>query len=301
MTASNLRRLGVLTVLVGIMLLAVVLLAGSYIEVGITDAVEAARITATASRISGVPQAVADDAAALAHELYGNSREKYEEFARQLVGNYLEAQDKDFVIVFNSGGWGWKSVDASPGWQSIIDGVREELAAEDYTAVMFNYRRTSENMRGLAKEFVEAANGYPAKARDLAYQVRFITTHAPEVRVILAGESNGTVISDTAMDLLRDEPRVYSIQTGPPFWHHPMTMDRTLVLRDNGTRPDTFTQGNIPVMLWASIRSFLGLSPPDEAAGTVMNMLRAPGHDYSWDYPVVYTEIVSFLRENFSR
>jgi len=65
------------------------------------------------------------------------------------------------------------------------------------------------------------------------------------IRVIVAGESTGTVVADGAMSILRDNPRVYSIQTGTPFWHRPLSLDRTLLMNSNGKTIDTFSHGNI--------------------------------------------------------
>ena len=84
------------------------------------------------------------------------------------------------------------------------------------------------------KEFFEAATHYPHKAKDLAERVEFLTDHLPDLKVIIAGESTGTVISDKTMGILKDEPRVYSIQTGTPFWHKPVDLDRTLLMNSNG-------------------------------------------------------------------
>ncbi|MFH1169633.1 MAG: hypothetical protein V1691_02950, partial [Chloroflexota bacterium] len=121
----------------------------------------------------------------------------------------------------------------------------------------------------------------------------------PDLRVIVAGESNGTLIADRVMNILQDNQQVYSIQTGTPFWHKQVTYGRTLVLRDNGLTPDTFSDGDIPAMLWATLEGWLGLLPPENDPGHVMRFLRAPGHEYSWQYPRVYSQIVDFLMSNF--
>jgi hypothetical protein len=162
---------------------------------------------------------------------------------------------------------------------------------------MLNYRRTSSGIRGCVREFVEAAARYPHKAEDLALRLEFLTDHIPDVKVIIAGESTGTVISDKTMLLLQDNPQVYSIQTGTPFWHKPNLSDRTLLMNSNGKAVDTFSYGNIPVMIWTSIKHWLGISSPEEEPGSILSWLKAPGHDYSWQYPGVYTEVEKFLRE----
>ena len=76
--------------------------------------------------------------------------------------------------------------------------------------------------------------------------------------------------------------------------------ERTLLLNDNGFSPDSFSRGDILSMLRASLKDALGLpSLEDEAPGTIFYFLRAPGHDYNWEYPAVCTQITSFLENNF--
>jgi len=130
--------------------------------------------------------------------------------------------------------------------------------------------------------------------------MEFLTGHIPDLKVIIAGESDGTVISDSTMHLLRDNPRVYSIQTGPPFWHQNVVRERTLVLEDNGMHPDSFSQGDLPTMVIASIKELMGIPQPEENSGRILSFLRAPGHDYRWRYPAVYTKVTGFLENNFS-
>jgi hypothetical protein len=222
-----------------------------------------------------VPQPVIDNAVEAATVMVGKSREKLQEVVDQLLATYLEAKNRDVVVVFNSGGWGW-------------------------TAVM-NYRRTGSGFKGMLKEFFEAATRYPHKAKDLAARIAFLTTNLPELKVIIAGESTGTVISDKTMGLLKDDTRVYSIQTGTPFWHKTAAFDRTLLMNNNGATRDTFSYGNVPAMVWTTVKSWFGVDTPKDKAGHVMFWLKAPGHDYSWQYPGVYNKIVEFIKANFNR
>jgi hypothetical protein len=129
--------------------------------------------------------------------------------------------------------------------------------------------------------------------------VQFLTDNIPDLKVIVAGESTGTVVTDSAMSLLQDNAQVYSIQTGTPFWHKPAALSRSLLMNSNGKTVDTFSYGNVPAMLWANLKSWLGLSSPGDSAGNILSWLRAPGHDYSWQYPGVSSEVSRFLDENF--
>ena len=275
-------------------------LALSASPVAVTSEIGSEGLPLLASDLSAVPQSVTEDATKLATELLGEGQEECDDFVNQLLGAYLEAKDKDFVIVFNPGGWGWNIIEKTPGWWSISTGIESELNSSGYTSLFLNYQRTVDTFQGRFNELGEMITGYSSKAEELAYRVEFLTTHIPNIRVIIAGESLGTVISDRAMNILADNPQVYSIQTGPPFWHDNIMLNRTLVMTDNGINPDSFSQGDFRTIIIGNLKSFFGLSQPREDFGTILHHVGAPGHDYWWQYPQVYSEVTKFLEQNFS-
>jgi hypothetical protein len=298
--AINIRRLAILVALSAVLILGAAALFFSYTDVGVAVGVGTGGVPLSVPDLSAVPESVAEDAAELAKELFEDYQEEYEDFVSQLLAEYVEAVDKDVVVIFNSGGWGWNFIENSPGWYSISTGIESELDKLGYRSLLLNYRRTGETFRGIIDEFVEVLTAYPSKAENLARRVEFLTSHIPDLKIIVTGESNGSVISDSTMNILRDNQQVYSIQTGPPFWHRNVVLDRTLVLNSNGMTPDSFSQGDIPAMVWASLKALVGLSPPEEEdPGRILYFLRAPGHDYGWQYPDVYSQISNFLKENF--
>jgi hypothetical protein len=294
-------RWGILAALIFISLLAIGWLALFYTEVGVAKeiGVGVQEYRLSEYELSSIPQSVVNDATELAKELVGESQDRFQEFVNQLLATYTEAKDRDVVVVFNSGGWGWNMIDKTPGWTSILDGIKSNLDGLGYRSLVLNYRRTSTSLRGCIKEFIEGATRYPSKAKELATRVEFLTDHIPNLRVIVTGESNGTVISDCTMTILRDNPQVYSIQTGTPFWHKPASLDRTLLMNSNGKTIDTFSYGNVSAVIWATVKNWLGLLSPEDNPGTILSWLRAPGHDYSWEYPGVCVEVMKFLEENF--
>ena len=296
---SKVRRIGIGVALTVVLLLGVVVLALSYSGVGETYEVGKEGLPLALSDLSVVPQSVVDDATRLATELFGDRQEDGNDFVNQLLATYLEAKDKDFVIVFNPGGWGCNLLEATPGWHSIVTGIESELASLDYELLLLNYRRTAETLRGRLDELVEMATLYPSKAKDLARRVEFLTEHIPDLRVIVTGESNGAIISDSVMNILRDNPQVYSIQTGSPFWHNNVTLDRTLDMTDNGIIPDSLSRGDFWAILKAYLKALFGLSQPVDDFDTIPHYVREPGHDYWWQYPKVYSEITDFLEQNF--
>jgi len=250
---------------------------------------------------SSVPQSVIDDATKKAGELVGKSQEKLSSMVDQLVATYVQAKNVDVVIFYNSGGWGWNLTQATPGWASILEGIKSELANLGYQSLVLNYQRTSRGIRGCFKEFFEAATRYPNKAWDLSQWVEFLTGHLPGLRVIIAGESTGTVISAKTMGILKDNPQVYSIQTGTPFWYQPEKSDRTLLMNSNGRGIDTFSYGNVPAMVWATFKGWFGFTSPDDNPGDILSWLKAPGHHYSWQYPGVSSAVVEFLESNLGK
>jgi hypothetical protein len=295
---KKIGRIGVKAALVALSLVVLLWLLLFYTEVGMAKEIGIQEPGLLSYDYSEVPQEIIDGAVDLAGEMVGKSREKIQSYADQLMAMYMEARDSDIVIVFNSGGWGWNLTRETPGWASILEGIRSELDKLGYRSVILNYRRTSSGIRGCVREFVEAAARYPNKAEDLAKRLEFLTDHLPDAKIIIAGESTGTVISDKTMLLLQNNPQVYSIQTGTPFWYKPNLTNRTLLMNSNGKTVDTFSYGNIPLMIWTSIKSWLGLSSPEDEPGDILSWLKAPGHDYSWQYPGVYTEVVRFLQEH---
>jgi len=250
---------------------------------------------------STVPQSVIDDAERIADEFVGDSGERHQNMVDQLVGSYIAARDADIVIFFNSGGMGWNYVKDTPSWESILNGITSELENLGYRPLVLNYCRTGKGFWSSIKEIIEASTRYTKKVRDMEIRVEFLVDHLPDLKVIVAGESTGTVITEEAMNFLRNRPNVYSIQTGNPFWNKTTDQERTLRINTNGTCSDAFSYGNVPGMAWATFKSWVGLSSPEDNPGNILKFLKAPGHDYFWKYPGISTEIIRFLRDNFEK
>ena len=279
--------------------LAIVIVVPPYLVTGVTSEVGSGGMPTSIYELSTVPQDVAEEAARLGTELFGDYQDRCDEFVRQLLVTYSEAKDKDFVIFFNSGGAGWNLLETSLGWYSIFDGITHELANLGYTSLSLDYLRTARSWQGILDETMNMISLYPEKTKELASRVEFLTEYIPDLRVILTGESNGTVICDRVLNILKDNPRVYSIQTGPPFWYKDTKLDRKLVLKSSGIIPDSFSEGDIFTMLGATLEDMLGFPRLQGESGNILLYVGAPGHDYWWQYPGVSPEITRFLHENF--
>ncbi len=247
------------------------------------------------------PPAVVADAEKMADELVCNSGQDRQSVIDDLVGSYLEASQADIVIFFNSGGMGWNYVAQTPGWEAIINGMTSEIKALGYRPLVLNFARSCRTFWGNIKEFIEASTRYPQKADIMARHVDFLVEHLPNQKFIIAGESTGTVITEEVMDKLRDKTNVYSIQTGVPFWYKETDQARTLRINNNGRGVDSFTYGNVPGMIWLTVKGWFGMVQPDQNAGDVLKFLKAPGHNYSWTYSAIREDITAFLNENFPK
>ncbi len=194
---------------------------------------------------------------------------------------------------------GHHGAEASPGWQSISNGIQSELQGMGYTSALLDYHRTASTLGGQIDEFISMLSFPESRAKDLASMVSFLTEHIPNLRIILAGESNGTVFSDHVMSMLRANSQVYSIQTGPSFWHKYVTLDRTLLLTNNGVSADSFSEGDIFAVIRANLETWLGFAKPEASKGKILYHIAAPGHDYWWHYPEISSRITDFLEKNF--
>jgi len=294
------KRIAIITISLTLAsIIVIVLLAVACSGLGVTCEV-GNRLPLSLSNPSAAPPSVVDDATELATKLFRDRQKESDDFVNQILATYVEAKDKHFVIIFNCGGWGVYLLEASPGWYSIVSGIQTELASLGYESLSLSYQRTTETWRGRLDELTEMATRYPSKAKDLASRVDFLTTHIPDLKVIIVGESSGAIICDSVMNILKDNPQVYSIQTGPPFWHKSnISLDRTLVIANNGIVADSVNQGDFWTITACNLKELFGLSELRDDFGTPPHRVRAPGHDYWWQYPEVYSQIMNFLNKHF--
>ncbi|MCJ7763856.1 MAG: hypothetical protein MUO90_01690 [Dehalococcoidales bacterium] len=296
--AARVRRLKIGVALFVAASLAIVLLAPSPVVPATAYEVGSGDTPLPIQDLSLVPQSLRDEADELATKLFGNNQQKRQEFTSQLLGMYLVAKDRDVVIINNSGGWGWSSIDTFPYGLDFAAGIDAELTELGYSTLWLDFYRTPKTLNGCLSESMLALGLYPSKARDLASRVEFLTRQIPGIRVILTGESNGCTICNSAMHILKDNTQVYSIQLGPPFWNNSAFSERSLVLRSNGIIPDSFSQGNVFTVVRANLESIFGIS--QEHPGNILLYIGAPGHDYQWQHPGVGSQIIQFLNKCFT-
>ncbi|MDD4923517.1 MAG: hypothetical protein PHF74_01615 [Dehalococcoidales bacterium] len=247
---------------------------------------------------SGIPREVIDDAVSRAATLFGKNEGKCSDFVSQVLALYEEAKEIDVLVIVNSGGWGWSAIaesnekELAPG----IDGILTELGN---ATLWIDYFRTDNSFFGAIGEFMMAMSTNPARGQELAFRTEFLTDNLPDLKVILLGISNGCTICSGAMPLLAENEQVYSIQLGPPVWNNNSHMERVLLLRTNGTIPDSFSHGDLLTIFRANMESACGIS--QEYEGDILLYIGAPGHDYDWKYDWLKLQINNFLNEYFSK
>src|SRR4030042_2393327 len=111
---------------------------------------------------------------------------------------------------------GWNYIYQTPGWQNILNGMVTELKELGYRPLVLNYSRSGRSFWGNIKEVIEAATRYPQKVIGMEKRVEFLNDHLPNLKIIIAAESTGSVITEQVMDYFRDNSNIYSIQTGCP-------------------------------------------------------------------------------------
>ncbi|UCE97236.1 MAG: hypothetical protein JSV74_04535 [Dehalococcoidia bacterium] len=296
--SSKIFRLKIAATLITVICLIIVLLSPSPIAQSTTSRIDQNSVPLIIKDFSGIPQHVINSAGESATVFFGNDQQKNDEYVAHLLAIYLAAHNKDIVIINNSGGWGWSPLENFPNSQEFVAGIDNKLNSLGYDTLWLDHYRTTKTINGCVSELMFAADLYPTKVEDLIIRVEFLINHIPNLRVILSGESNGSTICGEAMQVLKDNPQVYCIQLGPPFWNDNTKLDRMLVLRSNGSIPDAFSQGDIMTIIRTNFETLLGIS--QEYPGHVLFYIGAPGHDYRWQYEGVSSPVLAFLDYNFN-
>ena len=249
-----------------------------------------------------------EEANQLARQLFGNDSKKCASFIDRLLDICTRAQGKEFLLIHNPGGWGSTSLEHLLEWErSIVEGVSATIEQMLYSYLLIQYFRNGNSWWAHLRDMKEQApfffKGESAKARVMAAELKFITGHLRNIKVILIGASQGAAFSNAVMRQLGELPQVYSIELGIFFPHMAWRVitERTLAIDSNGMMPDPMTHRNLKAGFkayitapyrWAKYR----LQGKPERFTYCIN---APGHDYNWQYPEVHRKITDFLNANF--
>ena len=251
-----------------------------------------------------------EEAGQLARQLFGDDIKKCAGFVDRLIDIYSRAQDKDFLLIHNPGGWGNTSLEPGQEWeQSIVEGIDTAVKKLGYSRVLMQYFRTSRGLRELARDAKEQTFFFVAKAKLMAAELRFITRHLDKLRVILIGVSQGAAFSNAVLQLSRELDRVYSIEIGTPlvvpfpYKSRRAITERTLAVDGNGIVPDVMTEQKLMTMVSTfATAPFRWVKYRIEGKPKKFTWcINVPGHDYHWKYPKVQRQILNFLEVNFGK
>jgi len=240
----------------------------------------------------------------LAEQLFGDDIKKGANFTGRLLDMCTRAEDKDFLLIHNPGGWGTTRVENLLQWErSIVEGVSTTIEKLGYTWSLIQYFRTNSGWRETMEDIKEQFRFFTSKAKIMAAELRFITQHFNTLRVVMIGVSQGAAFSNAVVQYLDGLDRVSSIELGMPFPYKSRRVitEKTLALDSNGLMPDALMEWNVPTI----IRTYL-TAPfrwiKYKLQGKQIKFtycINVPGHDYNWDYPEVQRQIEDFLNMEF--
>ena len=169
-------------------------------------------------KMTEVDLALQEEAHHLAQQLFGNNSEKGTKFTNRLLDIYSQAQNKDFLFIHNPGGWGTTSLEYCLQWErSIVDGINATLERLGYSRLLIQHFRTESGWREHVRDVKEQFRFFASKAEMLAAELKFLTQHINNLKVILIGISQGAAFGNAVMRCLGKPQQVYSIELGMPF------------------------------------------------------------------------------------
>ena|GEM_PF-3698933 len=247
---------------------------------------------------SALTASLLENTLATALALFGHDQAKREEFASTVLGMIQVCNEKDVMILFNSGGYGSAYLGDSVGWGNISLAISDLLQKRGYRPFRLSYHRTSSIVYGLANE-LGACNNWNQKQISVQSAMLYLClSHYPKLHVILCGESNGGYACYQTLKLL-NHSRVFAVITGPPPWQRQTEHPRAFITRTNGFRDDSFSYLKIGTMLKENILVLLRLQKKVEG-GKILNSIGSPGHIYGWEgYPYIQEHVTQFIKQNF--
>ncbi|ACZ62159.1 hypothetical protein [Dehalococcoides mccartyi] len=287
---------GILKIILGIVVLlavgaGILLLADPLPVPGIFRSSSGAKLSE--DDLSTVPDKINAEAAKLAIQFFPDNPAKQSEYRKNLLAAYLTLKNTDLLLLFNPGGYGYAKLSASKGWESITVGIRELTRSWGLNTLVLDYQRTAHSLTGKFSEVLASSSHSISKAKELSSKLTFLLNYLPALKIVLGSESNGSVSANNTLMFLKENPRVVSIETGPPVWHKGFDHERRLLMRSNGLVPDSFSYGDIKTILSANFMALFGRSP--KSPGNVLLYIGAPGHEYSWEHAEVKKQITNFL------
>lgn len=248
--------------------------------------------------------AIREDAERLAKKLFKKKTKPQAKFVNQLLVCYLQAQDKDILVIHNPGGWGCTSIEHLIFWEaSVVDGVKNTLNKLGYIWALWQYYRSGisswDHLRDIPEQLRYFFTGKFFKAEILSAQLNFLCEHLPNLKILLLGVSQGAAFGNTVMKKIDQKQPVYSIELGMFFAHvkRRIITEQTLYLDNNGLVPDPVFNFNFKKSASAYITApyrwlrYRLAGKPQKFTYCI----NVPGHEYRWDMPSVSKPIENFI------
>ncbi len=247
---------------------------------------------------------VEEEVGILSQDLFSNDTKVINGFTSRLLDMYEKAQDKDFLLIHNPGGWGTTHIENLLQWErSIVEGVNTTIKKLGYSGVLVQYFRTNKGWQAITGDIREQYRFFANKAKIMAAEVRFLTQHFSKLRIVMIGVSQGAAFSNAVSQYLNGDDRVFSIELGTPFPYKSKRVitDNTLALDSNGLMPDSLLEWNVPVIVKTYVSAPFRWSKYKIQGKNIKftYCINVPGHDYNWDYPEVQRQVEEFLNRKF--
>ncbi|UCD09207.1 MAG: hypothetical protein JSU79_00765 [Dehalococcoidales bacterium] len=249
---------------------------------------------------------IEEEAHQLARQLFGDDVSKKNELTRRLLDMYTMAEKSDFLLIHNPGGWGSTRIENLLQWErSIVEGVERTIKKLGYSGSMVQYFRSATGWKAVLNDIREQTHFFTNKAKVMAAEMKFMTEHLTNLKIVMIGVSQGAAFSNAVLQNMDGQERIYSLELGTPFFYKSRRVisHQTLTLNSNGLMPDSLMEWNVPVIL----KTYLGAPfrwTKYKLQGKNIKFtycINVPGHDYNWDYPEVQRQIEEFLQEKFGR
>jgi hypothetical protein len=254
-----------------------------------------------------IPQPVIESASQLAAKLFPNNNRKINLFLNSLLDIYSAARGKDVLVIHSPGGWGNAHWDDLLDWEkSIVTGVTVTLEKLGYSVTMKQYFRACDPLWGGRSWFKEGQFflfGTSRRVDVFADELKFITDHLPDLRVVMVGASQGAGFDNAVMVKLGSPDRFYSIELGTFFaqMQRRRLTTRNLAIDSNGLMSDPMCHRDLWKGTKAYFKAFV-LWARYKAKGQSVkftNCINTPGHEYPWEYQEVHGRIIEFLTAVF--
>ncbi len=211
------------------------------------------------------------------------------------------SQDRDIIIIFNSGGWGNVPFEKADDFAPIVEKMQQTLGQWGYSTVVIPYIRTKDDLLGEVSSLRELSNNFKNSSKDLAGKIEEINKAFPDKKIIITGLSIGGAFVTKTYENISEEIKdsVFAIAIGTPFWADNFKKSNLIQVDNEGK--DTLVGGQVSPLFFSLIESpFKWLAA--KINGQYLSLSRAfqaPGHNYSWESPEVGPKIVSFLSDKF--